>query len=61
MALLAHNFLSHLQFFKMGLIMVSKYEHLMLPTALPDKVTVNIDFIVKAVGECDVTAARILL
>ena len=43
MALPAHNFLSHLQFFKVGEIKVLKYGHLMRPSgAFPDKVTPNI-------------------
>ena len=36
LALLAQNFQSHLQFFKVGKIMVSKYGHLMLPGAFLD-------------------------
>ena len=48
MALPAYNFLSHLQFFKVGEIMVSKYGHLMLPSgAFPDKVTPDIDLQMK--------------
>ena len=40
MALPADNVLSHLQFFKVGEIMVSKYGHLMLLSWIfPDKVT----------------------
>ena len=53
MALPAHNFLSHLQFFKVGEIMVSKYGRLMLPGAFPDKVTTDIDFTVEAIVQCD--------
>ena len=53
MALPAHNFLSHLQFFKVGEIMVSKYGRLMLPGAFPDKVTTDIDFTVEAILQCD--------
>ena len=53
MALPAHNFLRHLQFFKVGEIMVSKYERLMLPGAFPGKVTGDIDFAVEAVVQCD--------
>ena len=39
-----HNLLIHLEFFKVGKIMLSKYEHLMLPGAFPDKVIPDIDF-----------------
>ena len=35
-------FLSHLQFFKLGEIMVAKYGHLMLPGAFPDKLTLDL-------------------
>ena len=60
MALPAHNFLSHLQFFKFGEITVSKHEHLMLPRAFPDKVTPDIDFTDEAVGSSfDVPVAKI--
>ena len=36
LALLTHNFLSNLQFFKVGEIMVSKYGYSMLPGEFPD-------------------------
>ena len=62
MALPAHNFLSHLQFFKVGEIMVSKYGRLMLPSvAFPDKVTPDIDFTNETVVQCDVPVVKILL
>ena len=62
MALPAHNFLSHLQFFKVSEIMVSKYGHLLLPSgAFPDKVTIDIDFTDEAVVQCDVPVVKILL
>ena len=62
MALPAHNFLSHLQFFKVGKIMVSKYGHLMLPTGpFPDKVTPYINFTCETVVQCDVPAVKIIL
>ena len=61
MALPAHNFLSHLQFFKVGEIMVSKYGHLMLLSgAFPDKVTPDIDFTDETVVQCDVPVAKTL-
>ena len=41
---------------------MSKYGHLMLPGAFPDKVTLNIDFIDEAVIQCyDVPVVKILL
>ena len=41
---------------------MSKYGHLMLPGAFPDKVTLNIDFIDEAVIQCyDVAVVKILL
>ena len=58
MALLAHNFLSHLQFFKVVEITVSKHGHLMLPGAFPDKVTSDLDFTDEAVVQCDVTFVK---
>ena len=61
MALLGNNFLSHSQFFKVGEIMVSKYEHFMLPEAFPDKVTPDIDFIDEVVDQCDVPVVKLLL
>ena len=62
MALPAHNFLSHLQFFKVGEIMVLKYGHLMLPSGVfPDKVSPDIDFTGEAVVQCDVPVVKILL
>ena len=41
--------------------MVSKYWHLMLPRASPDKVTPDIDFTDEAVVQCDITVVKILL
>ena len=62
LALATHNFLSHLQIFKVGEIMVLKYDHLMLPSgAFPDKVTINIDFLDGAVAQCDIPVVKILL
>ena len=61
MALLAHNFFSHFQFFKVIEIIVWKYGHLMLPEAFPDKVTPDIDFTDEAVVQCDVIVKKILL
>ena len=56
-----HKFLSHLQFFKVGEIMVSKYWHLMLHGGFPDKVIPNIDFTDEAVLQCYVLVVKILL
>ena len=62
MALLARNSLSHLQLFKVGKIMLSKYRHLMLPSGtFPDKVVPGIDFKDEAVVQCDVLVVKILL
>ena len=61
MALLANNFLNHLQFFKVGEIMVSKCVHLMLPRAFPDRVTPDIDFTNGVVVQCDFSVIKILL
>ena len=62
MALPAHNFLSYLQFFKVGEIKVLKYGDLMLPSgAFPDKVTPDIDFTDEAVVQCYVPLVKILL
>ena len=55
------NFLSHLQFFKVGKIMVSKYGHLMPLGAFTDKITPDTDFTDEAVVECDVPVVKILL
>ena len=41
--------------------MVSKYEHLMLPGAFPDKITLVIDFIDEAVVQFNVPVVKILL
>ena len=56
LALSSHNFLSHLQFFKVGKIMVPKYGYLMLPGACLDKVTPDINFTGEAVVQYDVPA-----
>ena len=61
MALSAHNFLSHLQFFKVGEIMVSKCVHLLLLGEFTDKVTPDIDSSDEAVVQCDVPVVEILL
>ena len=62
MALTARNSLSHLQFFAVGKILLSKYGHLMLPSGtFPDKVTPGIDFTDEAVVQCDVPVVKILL
>ena len=58
---MAHNFLIHLQFFKVGQIMVSKYGHLMLPGVFPDKVTTDIDFTDEAIVQSDVLVVKVLL
>ena len=58
---MAYNFLIHLQFFKVGQIMVSKYGHLMLPGVFPDKVTTDIDFTDEAVVQSDVLVVKVLL
>ena len=40
---------------------MSKYEHLMVPRAFPDKFTPDIDFIDEAVNQCyDVSVVKIL-
>ena len=50
-----------LHFFKVGTI-ISKYGHLMLSGAFPDKITPDIDFIDEAVVHCfDFPVAKILL
>ena len=41
--------------------MLSKYEHLILPGAFPDKVTPFIDTIGEAVVQCDVPVVKKLL
>ena len=48
----AHNVLSHLEFFKVGEIMVSKYGYLMLPGPFLDKVTSDIDFTDGVIVQC---------
>ena len=50
-----------LHFFKVGTV-ISKYGHLMLSGAFPDKITPDIDFIDEAVVHCfDFPVAKILL
>ena len=44
-----------------GKIMVSKYEHLMLPGVFPDQVTPDIDFTDEVVGQCEVPVVKVLL
>ena len=62
MALPASNSLSHLQLFKVGKIMLSKYGHLTLSSGtFPDKVTPGINFTDEAVVQCDVPVVKILL
>ena len=39
----------------------AKYGHLMLPRALPDKVTSDIGFTDEAVAQCDAPVTNILL
>ena len=61
MALLKNNFLSHLQFSKVGEIIVLKYGHLMLLSGIfSDKVTPVIDFADEAVVQCDVPVVKTL-
>ena len=63
MALLAHNLFQsfNLQFLKVGEMIMSKYGHLMLPGAFPDKVTPYIDFKDEALVQCYVPVVKILL
>ena len=61
MALAAQSFLIHLQFFKVGKILVSKYGHLMIPGAFPDKVPADTDFTDEAVLQCDVLVVKRIL
>ena len=62
MALPARNSLSHLQLFKVGKMMLSKYGRLMLPSGtFPDKVTSGIDFTDEGVAQCDIPLVKILL
>ena len=42
-------------------ILVSNYEHLMLPEAFPDQVTPDIDFTDEAVVQCDFPVVKRLL
>ena len=52
--------MSELQIFKKGKTVVSKYDHLILPGAFPDKFTPAIDFADKAVVQCDAPLAKLL-
>ena len=61
LALLTLNLLSHLQFFKVGEIMVSKHGYLMLPGTFPDKVTLDIRFRDDAAVQCYVPIVKIFL
>ena len=63
MALSAHNLFQsfNLQFLKVGEMIMSKYGHLMLPGAFPDKVTPYIDFKDEALVQCYVPVVKILL
>ena len=63
MALLAHNLFQsfNLQFLKVGEMIMSKYGHLMLPGAFPDKITPYIDFKDEALVQCYVPVVKILL
>ena len=54
-------YLSHLQFFKMGEIMVSKYGNLKLPGRIADQVISDINFTDEAIVPYDVTVVKILL
>ena len=51
MPLPVHQLLESFTFYKVSKVM-SKYGHLMLPGAFPDKFSPNIDFIDKAVVQC---------
>ena len=53
--------LKSLTFSKVGVIMVSKHEHLMLPEAFPGKVTPDNVFAEDAIVQCDVRIVKILL
>ena len=56
----AHNFLSHLQFFKMDKIVADKISNLMLAGAFLGKVTTDIDFTDEAIVEFNVPVVKIL-
>ena len=61
MVLSAHSFLSHLHFFRVDEIRVSKYGHLMLPETFPDKVTADNVFTHETVVHCLFTVVKIPL
>ena len=61
MALLAHKFLSNLQFFKVGETVMTKCGYLMLPGTFPDKVISYIDFADQAVVKCNVSVVKMFL
>ena len=58
LALEAHNFLSYLQFFKIGKIICAKCRHLTLPVIFSDKVIPDIDFTDEAVLQCDMPVVK---
>ena len=60
-ALAVHNFLNHLYFLHVGEVMLSKYGHLMVQGAFPDKVSPDIDCIVEAVVQFYVLVVKTLL
>ena len=45
----------------MGKVMLSKYGHLMLKGAFPDKITPDIDFVDEAAVQCYISVVKILL
>ena len=52
--------MSHLQFIKVGGMMVLKYGHLMLPSGtFPDKVIPGIGFTDESIVQCDVPVVKI--
>ena len=61
MPLAAHNFLSLLQFFKVGETIASKYGDLMLPETFPNKVIPHIDFTDEAVVQFDIPVLKVTL
>ena len=61
MAPLAHNVLSHLQFFKVGETVMTKCGYLMLPGTFPDKVIPYIDFADQGVVKCNISVVKMFL
>ena len=53
--------MNHLQFFKEGEIMVSKYGQLMPPGEFPDTIAPDTGFIDEIVVNCHVSVVKILL